>query len=63
MPIPPEGEIESIQAQICDLARRALIQAGDIQDVEEKLKGIVEKSSKNMPSEEAEERTSGRIGD
>jgi len=50
---PPTNEIESIQDQIGDLVRRALIQVGDLQDVEEKLKGIVKKSSKATPPPES----------
>lgn len=48
----PTGENENIQDQIGELVRRALIQVGDIQDVEEKLKDIVEKSSRATPPPE-----------
>ncbi|HSI11843.1 MAG TPA: hypothetical protein VK961_07355 [Chthoniobacter sp.] len=37
---------EEVKQEIGELVKRALIQAGDIQDIEEKLKGIVERSSK-----------------
>ena len=49
MPKPSKGEIENIEEEIGELVRRALIQTGDLQDVEEKLKDIVQKSSKITP--------------
>jgi hypothetical protein len=57
MPDPAKGEepteeIENIQDQIGELVRRALIQVGDLQDVEEKLRDIVEKSSRATPPPE-----------
>jgi hypothetical protein len=51
-PFPSKDEIPNIQEEIGELVRRALIQAGDMQDVEEKLRGIVEKSSKATPPPE-----------
>jgi hypothetical protein len=45
----PRKEIETIQEEVSELVRRALIQTGDLQAVEEKLKLIVEKSSKSTP--------------
>jgi len=45
----PEEEIKHVQVEIGELVKRALVQAGDLQDVEEKLKQIVERSSKMTP--------------
>ena len=52
MPEIPEEEIKDIQQEIGDLVKRALIQAGDLQDIKEKLEGIVERSSKITPPPE-----------
>ncbi|WP_237705531.1 hypothetical protein [Chthoniobacter flavus] len=49
MPETPKEEIKNIQEEIGALVKRTLIQTGDIQDVEEKLKGIVERSSRITP--------------
>jgi hypothetical protein len=43
---PASGDAEKIQEEIAELARRALVQAGDIQDAEEKLKKISERASR-----------------
>ena len=45
--------LHTIQEEISDLVRRALIQAGDLQDIEGKMKIIVEKASKATPLPEA----------
>ncbi|HEY3902094.1 MAG TPA: hypothetical protein VGM54_26010 [Chthoniobacter sp.] len=52
MPEPSKEEIKNIQEESGELVKRALIQVGDLQDVEEKLKGIVERSSKITPPPE-----------
>jgi len=49
---PPLEDIKSIQEEISDLVHRALIQAGDLQDIAGKLKHIVERSSKATPPPE-----------
>lgn len=45
----PEENIPDVQKEIGELVRRALLQAGDLQDVEEKLKEIVRRTSKITP--------------
>jgi hypothetical protein len=49
---PNKREIKDVQEEITELARRALIQASDLQAVEEKLKGITERTSKHVADEE-----------
>ncbi len=48
----PEKDIQDIQQEVAELVKRALIQAGDLQDVEEKLKDIVDRTSKITPPPE-----------
>jgi hypothetical protein len=55
MPDAPEGEPQDFQDQIADLVRRALLQAGDIQDVEQKLKEISQRASKITPPPKKDE--------
>jgi len=52
----PKKEIKQIQKEVGELVRRALIQVGDLQDVEERLKALAEKSSKMTPQPEAHEK-------
>lgn len=46
---PPDEEITDAQEPLGDLVRRALVQAGDLRDVEDKLKILAEKSAKFTP--------------
>jgi len=48
-----EVDLQHIHAEISELVKRALLQAGDLQDVEEKLKGIVDRACKITPPSEA----------
>ena len=41
--------IREIQEEVGELARRALIQAGDLREVEDKLRAITEKASEATP--------------
>ena len=45
----PKEQIDSVREEIADLVRRALIQTADLQNIEEKLKDISERSSKMTP--------------
>jgi hypothetical protein len=45
-------EIKEVRETVSELVRRALGQAGDLRDVEDKLKAIAEKSSKMTPPPE-----------
>lgn len=51
----PKKENESIQQDIAALVQRALIQAGDLQAAEEKLKRIVERISEITPQDNCPE--------
>lgn len=50
MNIPPERKLPDVQQQFSELARCSLIQVGDLRELEQKLKEIVERSSKNTRS-------------
>ena len=49
---PIKKEIQEIKEEVGELVRRALIQVGDMQSVEEKLKALSEKASKLTPPPE-----------
>jgi hypothetical protein len=50
---PIKKQIKEVQAEVGELVKRALVQAGDLRDVEEKLKALAEKASKATPLPEA----------
>ena len=52
MPEVPDEDIKDIHDQLAELVRRALVETADLQDVEAKLKDIVERSSKITPPPE-----------
>jgi hypothetical protein len=49
---PLKKEIEKVQEEVGELVRRALVQAGDLREVEDKLKELSEKASKFTPPPE-----------
>ena len=49
MPEEPKKELEEIQTELGELVKRALVQAADLQTVEEKLKELSDRSSKMTP--------------
>jgi len=50
MPEPSEGDtaLKQQTALLADLTKRALIQAGDLQTIEEKLKDIIQRHSEML---------------
>jgi hypothetical protein len=42
----PDEKIKDVQQELREVVKRALVQAADLQNVEEKLKDIVERTSK-----------------
>ncbi len=49
-----ENPLKTIQAELADLVRRELLQIGELRDVEERLKIVVERASKITPTPEAD---------
>jgi hypothetical protein len=49
---PIKKEITEVQEEVGELVKRALVQAGELREVEEKLKVICEKASKMTPPPE-----------
>jgi len=55
MPDPAPEEAHDSQKEFAELVKRALIEAGDLQTIEGKLKELVERHTETLPSGEKAE--------